>query len=331
VNFIASTNLDDRYYMETEVDTMIDQTRNYLQAQFTLTGGGTITFDGSGYLKWTERFIAIPVDRTQSSAGYIEINMPANGTVITGIGSSGSITVTASGIPLIGWQALYAVHTVGGNNAAITLKVADFEQSNIDLGPNYILIAAKNADHSAVRMGTGHIIPSGNSVVNGVYQYQHTHNSLIATNCDFVLGSTTWVKANGEANVLGSIKAGATAGNSRLMIYSDAGNTNVYVDGTIYGKEGNQEVVYNNDARLTTVACAKATFAAGATTLFKTFTHSLNTTTPVVSITARTPECHAYYEYVDANKIKIWIDDEPYEEIILDVIVMKPVNAITNI
>jgi hypothetical protein len=85
VTGLASTDLDQRYYLKGTVDTEIQKVNDYTKAQFALSGGGTITWKtvtSANYLKWSSRFIAIPVDKDQSSDGYIDINMPANATDI---------------------------------------------------------------------------------------------------------------------------------------------------------------------------------------------------------------------------------------------------------
>jgi hypothetical protein len=81
-----------------------------LRANHNLTGGGTITFDASGNLFWSSRFIVISNGRGThfSVDGYYEINCPTSGT-ITGVGGSGNKTATGAGINLTGWDALYVI------------------------------------------------------------------------------------------------------------------------------------------------------------------------------------------------------------------------------
>jgi|GEM_PF-2645862 len=63
-----------------------------------------------------------------------------------------------------------------------------------------------------------------------------------SSNATITLGSSGWSKNNGEAHVLGEIKAGSIAGDARLMIHSNGGKVNVYVDVEIYVNEGNYKV-----------------------------------------------------------------------------------------
>ena len=92
-----------------------------LKAQTNVTGGGNITYNSSGELRWSNRFIVISNGRGGHFAnnGYFDIEIPAVNTVITGAGGAGNTTVTAGGIPLGGWQALYYILPVGTNNASL--------------------------------------------------------------------------------------------------------------------------------------------------------------------------------------------------------------------
>lgn len=156
---------DDRYYTETEIDTKLQQINDYRQAQFTVTGGGTVTWDGTN-LKWTARFIAIPLDKPAGSAGFIDIIMPAVSTVIDNVGSATDTTVVAAGIPLNQWHALYAVHTIGGTNSAVTYKIVDFASApanSIDV--NWVLVAVRG-ENNQIRLGSGVTIAQNDSVTN---------------------------------------------------------------------------------------------------------------------------------------------------------------------
>lgn len=144
--------------------------QRYLQAQFTLMGGGTVTYHTSGHIKWTQRFIAIPTDKAStSSAGFIDMVMPAVGTIIAGVGGAAGVTVTSEGIPLGSWKMLLAEHTPGGSNTAVVYKIMDYNTANANtLLPNHILVAVKSGDSDTpLKLGTGQVLGLGDSLVNG--------------------------------------------------------------------------------------------------------------------------------------------------------------------
>lgn len=128
-------------------------------AQSSLSGGGLVTWDGSN-LKWSARFIAISVGRGSqwTTDGYTEIAMPTNGTVIPGYGGSGSVTVTANGIPFGAWQALYWIRTVGGAFNAGSFAMVLYTPTDFAVPSNWIYIAGQNADDGRLKLGTGEIL-----------------------------------------------------------------------------------------------------------------------------------------------------------------------------
>jgi len=69
----------------------------------------------------------------------------------------------------------------------------------------------------------------------------HSHSSISSGAGDITLGSATWTKNNGEANVAGQVYNGQS-GDSRFMFHSGAGVVNVYTDGNFYAVEGTQKV-----------------------------------------------------------------------------------------
>ena len=158
-------------YTKSDVDILTQRIIDYSQAYYTASGGGTITLDVSYNIKWTSPIRLQPMDKANASDSFISLLMPANATVISGIGACPSVTVTSSGIPLTGpstWLALYAKHNVGGINTAITYYVADYStmiSGGID--SNYILVAIRNGDNNNVKLCTGFTLNAGDSVTNG--------------------------------------------------------------------------------------------------------------------------------------------------------------------
>lgn len=123
--------------------------------QWTLSGGGLVTWTGSSLL-WSQRVIAIPVERTEmGSAGYFDITCPTSGTVTyyNSAGVTTTVTCTASGIPLAAWEALYYEVTEGmaEPSSQARFRVVNYQNTVWRPGPGWILIAAVNGD--AVNVG----------------------------------------------------------------------------------------------------------------------------------------------------------------------------------
>ena len=124
---------------------------NTAHAQWTLSGGGLVTYKGSasGYIRWTQRVIAIPSEKTEFAAdGFFGINCPTSGTITAYSGTGGTVqfNCTSDGVPLPGWSALWAVLTPGGNANSATLVITTYTNPDWDPGPGWILLAAKNSD-----------------------------------------------------------------------------------------------------------------------------------------------------------------------------------------
>ena len=124
-------------------------------AQWTLSGGGHVTWDGTNLL-WSYRIIALPVERTEfSSDGYIDINCPTSGTITyyKGDGTTGTATCTSSGVPIGSWEALWYVVTPGQSRTSNQTKFVLTYHSNSNWKPNsnWLLIAVKNGDTASQR------------------------------------------------------------------------------------------------------------------------------------------------------------------------------------
>ena len=136
---------------------------DYKQAQFTMSGGGTVTWGGSGsYLKWTTRFIALPVGQTTAVDGYVEIDQPTSNIPAEQVYNGVARTASASGVILNNWEALYAVHTPGGIPTAVSYYIVTYT-STFTAPSNWLLVAAVNGDDNSVKLGSGQIVPAGGS------------------------------------------------------------------------------------------------------------------------------------------------------------------------
>lgn len=132
-----------------------------MRSQFQLTGGGvkTVVKGATWEIKWTTRFIALGFERGGLlSSGYFDINMPADGTVIPGVGGAADVTVTGGRIPLPTWSALWYIApqpspaTTG--TVAANFRVSTYTAS-LTVPPDWILIAVVNSESHLVKWGTG--------------------------------------------------------------------------------------------------------------------------------------------------------------------------------
>lgn len=134
-----------------------------------MSGGGTLRYNASG-ITWSQRLILLSMGRGASFAafGYFDIALPADGTVIPGVGGATSKTVTAGYIPLATWEALYYILPLGGGPASqpgnfrLVNYTADFEVPN-----GWVLVAIHNLDNGTVRWGNGVTLKYGQSWAAG--------------------------------------------------------------------------------------------------------------------------------------------------------------------
>ncbi len=137
---------------------------DYVKAQFTMSGGGTVTWGGpGGRLKWTKRFIGISMEKPHSfSSGYVDINQPTSDIPAGQVYDGNARSATADGVLLNGWEALYAVHTPGGNNTAVSFQIVKYT-NDFNAPSNWLLVAVVNYDDHTVRLGTGVILSKNSS------------------------------------------------------------------------------------------------------------------------------------------------------------------------
>jgi hypothetical protein len=137
----------------TNLSTQTTKLANFIRnraAQFTLSGGGLVTWSGTSVL-WGTRVIAIPVENIEyGSAGYFDITCPTSGTVtyFNAAGATTTVTATAAGIPLGGWEALFYVITPGQTSTsdATKFRVVNYQNATWSPDENWICLASTNAD-----------------------------------------------------------------------------------------------------------------------------------------------------------------------------------------
>ena len=169
-----------------------------LRANRNLTGGGTITVDGSNNVLWGTRFIILGNGRGTnfSTSGYFDINCPTSGT-ITGVGGATNQTATASGIPLASWTALYYIMPIGSDQTSLAanFRLVSYT-ADVDVPYNWLLICWRNGDdnltyfNNGIRLAPGQSIASGatNPISNSSSGYTKFVNGFILQWGNFSLG-----------------------------------------------------------------------------------------------------------------------------------------------
>jgi hypothetical protein len=134
------------------------------RAQHEVSGGGTLGVDGSAGISWGGRFIVISGGRGPSfaTAGYFDIYMPANGTVITGLGGAANVTVTSGKITLPAWTALYYILPLGSgsNTVAGNFRVVTYG-SDVNIPAHWIRVALANTDYATYVFADGRTLRAG--------------------------------------------------------------------------------------------------------------------------------------------------------------------------
>jgi hypothetical protein len=158
-----------RSALDTGRGVMTGAVNDYGRAQVTMSGGGTVTWGGKGgRLKWTNRFIAISMERGSTfSAGYVDIVQPTAGIPAANVYDGAARAADGDGVLLTDWEALYAVHTVGGNNTALNGFQIRRYTHEFTAPSNWILVALVNGDDNTVKLGTGVILSAKSSSSRG--------------------------------------------------------------------------------------------------------------------------------------------------------------------
>jgi hypothetical protein len=166
--------------LDTGKGVMSGAPNDYTRAQFTMTGGGTVTWGGlvqdaigagrwGGRFKWTQRFIAISMERGKTfSVGHMNVTFPTAAIPAANTWDNTARAVDATtGLLLGDWEALYAVHTVGGDqNAATNLQIRRWT-NEFNAPSNWILVAVVNGDDGTLKLGTGVILAAKSSSTKG--------------------------------------------------------------------------------------------------------------------------------------------------------------------
>lgn len=172
-----------------------------LRAGHILTGGGTISVSSGGGISWSLRFMVMNSGRGShfSTTGYYDINMPADGTVITGYAGASDVTVASGEIVFGGWQALYYELPINSLHSTLSgnFKLVGYT-SNFKVPPTWVLIAARNGDSGPyVKFGTGVVLRNGESYNQTLYSSRRVPRADLFTTARTING----VSFDGSANI----------------------------------------------------------------------------------------------------------------------------------
>jgi microcystin-dependent protein len=133
-----------------------------------LSGGGTVTWSGpDGRLRWSQRFIAASRENPSAyGGGFVEITMPTGDIPAEHVYDQQPRPLTAEGILLKDWEAIYAVHDTGKGPTALSFRIVNHMQSFQAVG-NWRLIAMVNPDDHTLKLGTGVTLSMGSSSSGG--------------------------------------------------------------------------------------------------------------------------------------------------------------------
>jgi hypothetical protein len=146
-------------------DTLGGNAMAFAQAQWTMSGGGAITWSGNR-LYWNARLIWIPI--SQPYGTFTQADLPTTdippSQVYDGVARS-----VAGGILLNAWEALYWDPTIGNFHIV-------FYGNPWTVQSSWLLVASVNGDSTLLKLGTGQQIANPGSITNG-YENKYIWNS----------------------------------------------------------------------------------------------------------------------------------------------------------
>ena len=205
------------------------------QSSNLLTGGGTVSVSAAWEVKWSYRFITISNGKGSglSTSGYFSINMPAAGTVITGVGGATNKTVTANGIPIAGWETLYYILPVGGSESTVNanFRVVNYT-ADVTIHSTWVKICSKNDDDSYIDFACGVSLRNNTSINTNLYDVKgadvdgavSSANTLAtARTIQTNLASTSNASFNGSANITPGVTGTLAIGNGGTGVTTSTG------------------------------------------------------------------------------------------------------------
>lgn len=156
----------DRYIADVMGPSYTDESYYALRSQSLLSGGGTISVSATYEVGWSQRFILISIGRGTdlTRSGFFDIAQPAAGTVITGYGGAPNRTVTAAGVPLNIWEALWYELPFRSTSSSIpgNFRVSHYT-SDFVVPNNWILVCLRNSDTGLIHFATGDKVAASQS------------------------------------------------------------------------------------------------------------------------------------------------------------------------
>jgi hypothetical protein len=155
--------------------------------------------------------------------------MPANGSVITGVGGASNITVSGGTVVIPPWQALYYVLPIGGSNASAdaNFRIASYT-SAFQVPENWVLVALRNGDDNSLKLGTGVILKLGQTSSNG--------SAISKTDPIYIRGTGLNNAANATVTIGGTNQVNGTSRGLTLTIVTKS--THAVVSNTNYDTYG---------------------------------------------------------------------------------------------
>lgn len=173
--------------------------RNYAKV---LTGGGVRSATTSG-ISWSQRFTGLGAGRGSfCPAGYFQVDLPPDGTVIPVYGhtSQTQATVTGGAVPLVNWQTLWYEPPLGVMSSASDpsrFRISSY-LANFEVPPTWVPLVSKNGD-----LGT-FVWADGRETQPWVYPALSNSWANYATG----YALTRYKRENGVVYVEGLIKSG---------------------------------------------------------------------------------------------------------------------------
>jgi hypothetical protein len=200
------------------------------------TGGGNILVTAANDVSWSARFVAVPIGRGQSydsSAGYFDIIMPPASTVITGVGGAANATVTANGVPLAAWTALYYILPIGGTSTSLNanFRVVTYTGTPMPIPDSWVCVVAPNNENKQVRFINGISLYPGQSWTpitgySGLGQWIHPAVRMATTVAGGNLSLTGAATIDGIVAVTGDrvlVKNQTTSSQNGIWLANTAG------------------------------------------------------------------------------------------------------------
>jgi microcystin-dependent protein len=151
-----------------DIGILTGSAHDYNMAQNTISGGGIVSWNGKGAkggLLWTKRFIAITAEKNHTfRSGYVDFRPPTTGIPASHVYDGKKRDYSdEKGLILDSWDALYAVHTPGGDHSQIEYRIQSYNK-NFNTASHWFLIAVCNGDNNSIKLSSGLTLSMGEIV-----------------------------------------------------------------------------------------------------------------------------------------------------------------------